>query len=78
MNEQQFDELLNIKTTGEQKGFMTSLHYHRYEPTPYSALELFFNEYTMSRNDHSSRLWMWKRAIEFLSELSVQYQCHRS
>ena len=51
MNEQQFDELLNVKTTGEQKGFMTSLHYHRYEPTPYSALELFFNEYTMSRHD---------------------------
>lgn len=51
MNEQRFDELLNIKTTGDQKGFMTSLHYHRYEPTPYSALELFFNDYTMSRHD---------------------------
>lgn len=52
MNEQQFDKLLNVKTTGEQKGFLTSLHYHRYEPTPYSALELFFNEYTLTSQDH--------------------------
>ena len=52
MNEQQMDKLLNIKTTGEQRGFMTSLHYHRYEPTPYSALDLFFNEYNISSNDH--------------------------
>ena len=51
MNEQQFNKLLNIKTTGEQRGFMTSWHYHRYEPTPYSALELFFNEYNMSSRD---------------------------
>ncbi|MBS8264258.1 methyltransferase [Mesobacillus boroniphilus] len=52
MNEQQQDKLLNVKTTGEQKGFLTSLHYHRYEPTPYSALELFFNEYKLNRHDH--------------------------
>lgn len=31
---------------------MTSIHYHRYEPTPYSALETFFNEYNMSSHDH--------------------------
>ncbi|MDQ0413575.1 SAM-dependent methyltransferase [Mesobacillus stamsii] len=30
---------------------MTSIHYHRYEPTPYSALETFFNEYNMSSHD---------------------------
>lgn len=51
MNEQQFDRLLNVGTTGQQKGFMTSLHYHRYEPTPYEALELFFQEYELSRHD---------------------------
>jgi hypothetical protein len=34
MNEQYYDALLNIKTTGEQKGFNDSFHYHRYEPTP--------------------------------------------
>ncbi|WLR57002.1 methyltransferase [Mesobacillus subterraneus] len=52
MKELQMDKLLNIKTTGEQRGFMSSLHYHRYEPTPYSALELFFNEYILSNHDH--------------------------
>jgi SAM-dependent methyltransferase len=52
MKEQQLDKLLNVKTTGEQKGFLTSLHYHRYEPTPYSALELFFKEYKLNRYDH--------------------------
>lgn len=52
MNEQHFDKLLNIKTTGEQRGFLTSLHYHRYEPTPYSALELFFSEYKLDSHDH--------------------------
>jgi SAM-dependent methyltransferase len=52
MNDQQMDKLLNVKTTGEQRGFMTSLHYHRYEPTPYSALDLFFNEYILSTHDH--------------------------
>ncbi|CAM4015958.1 SAM-dependent methyltransferase [Mesobacillus thioparans] len=51
MNEQQFDRMLNVKTAGQQKGFMPSLHYHRYEPTPYRALELFFQEYVLSRND---------------------------
>ncbi|WP_079509169.1 methyltransferase [Mesobacillus jeotgali] len=51
MNEQQFDKMLNIKTAGTQKGFMPSLHYHRYEPTPYSALELFFREYKLNRHD---------------------------
>lgn len=51
MNEQKFEKLLNVKTTGEQKGFMPSLHYHRYEPTPYSALELFFSEYRLEAQD---------------------------
>lgn len=52
MNEHQWDKMLNVKTTGDQKGFLTSLHYHRYEPTPYSALEKFFNEYRLTRDDH--------------------------
>ncbi|ESU33713.1 hypothetical protein G3A_04380 [Bacillus sp. 17376] len=52
MNELQMEKVLNINTTGEQRGFMTSLHYHRYEPTPYSALELFFKEYNLTSHDH--------------------------
>ncbi|CAG9612327.1 hypothetical protein BACCIP111899_01500 [Bacillus rhizoplanae] len=51
MNEQYYDAVLNIKTVGEQKGFYESLHYHRYEPTPYLALEQLFSKYELKSND---------------------------
>ncbi|PEI92588.1 SAM-dependent methyltransferase [Bacillus pseudomycoides] len=51
MNEQYYDAVLNIKTVGKQKGFNKSLHYHRYEPTPYSALETLFNQYELSSSE---------------------------
>lgn len=49
MNEQYYEKLLNIKTSGEQKIFNESLHYNRYEPTSYAVLKalcdnLEFNE----------------------------------
>ncbi|MBU8879646.1 SAM-dependent methyltransferase [Bacillus sp. FJAT-29790] len=51
MKEQYYDELLNIKTSGDQKGFNKSMHYHRYEPTPYSSLEQLFNKYELKSSD---------------------------
>ncbi|MFD3448257.1 methyltransferase [Microbacteriaceae bacterium 4G12] len=51
MNEQYYDALLNIKTTGDQEGFYKSFHYHRYEPTPYSALEVLFDKYELKSSD---------------------------
>ncbi|PJN87257.1 class I SAM-dependent methyltransferase [Bacillus sp. mrc49] len=51
MKEAQYDELLNIRTEGEQKKFYQSLHYHRYEPTPYMALEHLFENYELGRHD---------------------------
>lgn len=51
MEEKYYDGLLNIKTVGEQKGFLKSVHYHRYEPTPYSALELLFTNYELKSSD---------------------------
>ena len=47
MNEQQFDHKLNIETEGYQQGYPKKLDYHRYEPTPYKALEHLFNEYEL-------------------------------
>ncbi len=47
MNEQQFDHYLNIETEGYQQGYPKKLDYHRYEPTPYKALEQLFNEYEL-------------------------------
>ncbi|MBD3108035.1 methyltransferase [Bacillus sp. AGMB 02131] len=52
MKEQQYDDLLNIVTVGEQAGFNKSYHYHRYEPTPYSALQHLFSHYTLKSSDH--------------------------
>ncbi|ENQ3080078.1 SAM-dependent methyltransferase [Bacillus sp. WLY-B-L8] len=51
MNEQYYDAVLHIKTVGEQKEFYKSLHYHRYEPTPYHALETLFAEYGLKSSD---------------------------
>ncbi|RBP92969.1 hypothetical protein DFO70_10698 [Cytobacillus firmus] len=46
-----FDEMLNIHTNGDQKGFHKSFHYHRYEPTPYQGLEKLFSEYGLRSSD---------------------------
>ncbi len=51
MKEYYYDELLNIFTGGEQEGFNKSFHYHRYEPTPYSALELLLKKYELKSSD---------------------------
>ncbi|KOO42716.1 methyltransferase [Priestia koreensis] len=52
MNDQFYDELLNIKTTKEQQGFHESLHYHRYEATPYRGLEKLCKELSFTESDH--------------------------
>lgn len=51
MNEQYYEKLLAIKTTGEQKIFNASIHYHRYEPTSYAALEALTNKYEFTEKD---------------------------
>ncbi len=51
MKERYYDQMLNIQTSGDQKGFNTSLHFHRYEPTPYHALGILFSKYVLGRND---------------------------
>lgn len=51
MSEQDYDRLLNIHTSDEQMGFPKSFHYHRYEPTPYSALVELFKHYKFTDTD---------------------------
>ena len=51
MDEQYYEKLLNIKTAGEQKIFNESLHYNRYEPTSYYALEILSKQYKFSEED---------------------------
>ena len=52
MNEKYYDDLLHIHTRKEQMGFHKSFHYHRYEPTPYTALEELFRHYELKSTDH--------------------------
>ncbi|WP_174731080.1 methyltransferase domain-containing protein [Mesobacillus harenae] len=51
MKEHEFDERLNIKTEEKQAGFGKTLHYHRYEPTPYWALGKLFDKYALDASD---------------------------
>lgn len=50
--EESYENLLNIKTSGEQKTLYQSLHYSSYEPTPYSALEILCEHYTFTDGDN--------------------------
>ncbi|MFK9092152.1 SAM-dependent methyltransferase [Bacillus salipaludis] len=53
MKEHYYDKLFNIKTKGDRHegGSNKSLHYHPYEPTPYSALEELFRHYEVKSGD---------------------------
>ncbi len=74
MKEQFFDELLNIKTIGDQKGFSKSFHYHRYEPTPYHALETLFIQYKLKSNDRLVDFGCGKGRLNFY----INYLFHSS
>jgi len=54
MKEHYYDKLLNIKTKGDMRGGGHAnklIHYHPYEPTPYSALEELFRHYEVKSSD---------------------------
>ncbi len=65
MEEQYYDGLLNIRTSEEQRGFNKSYHYHRYEPTPYQALEALFNAYELKSSDRIVDFGSGKGRINF-------------
>lgn len=51
MIDEYYERLLNIDTKKEQQDFHKSFHYNRYEATPYSAIELLFANYKVSKFD---------------------------
>lgn len=51
MKEENYDELLGVRTCELQMGFHRSFHYHRYEPTPYHALDELFRHYRLNGSD---------------------------
>jgi SAM-dependent methyltransferase len=69
-----YDELLNIETEGNQRGYNKSFHYHRYEPTPYTALEKLFAEYELNSSDHIVDFGCGKGRLNFF----IHYLFHAS
>ncbi|MBY0122081.1 methyltransferase [Bacillus sp. S/N-304-OC-R1] len=67
MKEQDYDQLLQIKTCGDQKGFNTSFHYHRYESTPYHALEILFKQYELKSSDRLVDFGCGKGRLNFFA-----------
>ncbi len=51
MKERYYENLLNINTSGEQRWDKKNIHYHPYEPTLYSALEVLFEDYYIDKDD---------------------------
>ncbi|RXJ00352.1 class I SAM-dependent methyltransferase [Anaerobacillus alkaliphilus] len=66
MNEQYYEKLLNINTSAEASRVQKSFHYHRYEPTPYSALEVLFREYELNSSDRIVDFGCGKGRLNFL------------
>ena len=51
MDEQAYEKILNIKTTGEQKIFNKDHHYNRYEATSYNVLTTLLHNYKFKPTD---------------------------
>lgn len=51
MKEQYYENILNIKTTGKQDLEEATIHYNRYEPTDYEALNKLCEEYKLNDTD---------------------------
>lgn len=52
MKENQYEDLLNIKTNGEELWSEKIKHYHPYQATSYDALENLFNQYKVKEDDY--------------------------
>ncbi len=51
MIEDAYDKLLSIVTSGFGDWLFQTVHYNRYEATPYEVLDRFFEEYQLSKED---------------------------
>jgi len=72
VNEQYFDELMNINTSGHKSEVNHSIHYHPYEPTPYSALVELFKHYEVRESDHIVDFGCGKGRLNFF--INFHYQ----
>lgn len=70
MEDQYYDNLLNINTTGHKYEVNHSIHYHPYEPTPYSALVELFKHYELLESDYLVDFGCGKGRLNFF----IQHQ----
>lgn len=73
MNEQYYETLLKIKTSGKQDLDETTIHYNRYEPTDYEALNKLCGKYKFKDSDSVIDFGCGKGRINFY--LSHFYSC---
>jgi SAM-dependent methyltransferase len=65
MDEQFYEKLLNINTTGEKLWDESITHYHPYQATSYVALDILFKNYTMDKDDYVVDLGCGKGRLIF-------------
>lgn len=73
MKEQYYENKLNIKTVGKQNLEEASIHYNRYEPTEYEALEKLCEEYKLNSNDSVVDFGCGKGRLNFY--LNYLFKC---
>lgn len=74
MIENNYESLLNIKTTGEQSWDETKKCYHPYEPTPYFALDKLLERYNINETDSVIDFGCGKGRLNFY--LNYKYNCN--
>ena len=74
MKEKQYEELLNIKTIGDQSWDETKKCYHPYEPTPYFALDKLFENYNINEEDSIIDFGCGKGRLNFY--LNYNFNCN--
>ena len=74
MKEKYYEELLNIKTSGEQSWDETKKCYHPYEPTPYFALDKLFENYNINEDDYIIDFGCGKGRLNFY--LNYNFNCN--
>lgn len=74
MIENNYESLLNIKTTGEQSWDETKKCYHPYEPTPYFALDKLLEHYSINETDSVIDFGCGKGRLNFY--LNYKYNCN--
>ena len=73
MKEKYYEELLNIKTTGDQSWDETKKCYHPYEPTPYFALDKLFESYYINEKDSVIDFGCGKGRLNFYLNYNYNY-----